>query len=74
MDPALRVRRNSPYPGSIDDLCTWLRWRHPTDRYVGVELEINQALLAGKKRRSAHRLVAGERNPTLKPEGIGVNK
>ena len=58
MDPALRVRRNYPYPGFTDGLCTWLRRRHPTDRYVGVELEINQALLAGKKRRSAHRLVA----------------
>lgn len=58
LDPALRVRRNYPYRGATDGFPTWLRRRYPKDQYVGVELEINQALLAGKKRRSAHRLVA----------------
>ena len=57
MEPALRVRRNYPYPGLTDDLCTWLRRRHPTDRYVGVELEMNQALLAGKRRGTVYRLI-----------------
>ncbi|MGH8120733.1 MAG: N-formylglutamate amidohydrolase [Gammaproteobacteria bacterium] len=58
MDPALRVRRNYPYPGLTDGLCTWLRRRHPTDRYVGVELEVNQAQFAGKSRVTVQRLIA----------------
>ena len=30
------------------DLTTWLRRRHPQTRYLGVELEINQALVGAK--------------------------
>lgn len=40
--PALKVRRNYPYKGSSDGLCSWLRRRFPADAYIGVELEINQ--------------------------------
>jgi predicted N-formylglutamate amidohydrolase len=45
--PHLRVRRNYPYRGSNDGLTTWLRRRHPAARYLGLELEVNQALAAG---------------------------
>ncbi len=43
--PGLRLRCNYPYRGSTDGLTTWLRRRHPEARYLGVELEINQALV-----------------------------
>ncbi|WP_429885513.1 N-formylglutamate amidohydrolase [Geoalkalibacter halelectricus] len=46
--PELRIRRNYPYRGRSDALVTWLRCRLPAQRYLGLELEINQALaLAG---------------------------
>lgn len=42
-DPALRVRYNYPYRGLADGLTTALRRRHPASRYLGFELEVNQA-------------------------------
>lgn len=51
--PDLRVHRNRPYLGVSDGLCTalrrrWLADRDTGDRYVGIELEINQRFpLAG---------------------------
>jgi len=39
------VRRNYPYLGKADGLATALRQRYPQSRYIGVELEINQALV-----------------------------
>jgi predicted N-formylglutamate amidohydrolase len=45
-DPELRVRYNYPYRGSADGLATALRRRHPETRYLGFELEVNQALAA----------------------------
>ena len=41
-DPGLRLRRNYPYLGTSDGLTMALRRRHPPDRYIGVELEVNQ--------------------------------
>jgi len=57
LDPALRVRYNYPYPGASDGLCTWLRKRHPETRYVGIELEINQAFVGGASWRSFQKTV-----------------
>jgi len=55
--PPLRVRCNYPYLGAADGLPTWLRRRHPATRYLGIELEVNQALLAGPGwRRAGHTL------------------
>jgi predicted N-formylglutamate amidohydrolase len=45
LDPELRIRLNYPYAGAADGLTTWLRQRHPERRYLGVELELNQALV-----------------------------
>jgi len=42
--PDLAVRRNQPYRGASDGLTTWLRNRHG-ERYLGIELEVNQKLL-----------------------------
>jgi predicted N-formylglutamate amidohydrolase len=49
--PLLRVKKNYPYKGSSDGLTTALRGKFPARRYVGVELEVNQALMAGPSRR-----------------------
>ena len=45
LDPTLRVRYNYPYNGASDGLGTWLRRHHPQTRYLGVEIEVNQALV-----------------------------
>lgn len=43
--PDLRLRRNYPYHGDSDGLARMCRRRHPDSSYVGIELEVNQALL-----------------------------
>jgi predicted N-formylglutamate amidohydrolase len=58
LDPELRVRHNYPYRGSDDGLTTWLRKRHPEARYLGVELEFNQALVGSVGWRAFQRRVA----------------
>ncbi len=40
----LRVRMNYPYRGVSDGFVTYLRKVNPPQRYVGIELEINQTL------------------------------
>lgn len=56
-DPALRVRLNYPYLGLADGLTTALRRVHPSTRYLGFELEVNQARsTAGDWRRFGDRL------------------
>jgi len=56
--PALRVRRNYPYRGAADGLPNWFRRRLPDRSYVGIELELNQNLLAGSRRRQTAAVVA----------------
>jgi predicted N-formylglutamate amidohydrolase len=43
--PAMRVRRNYPYRGNGDGLTAHLRRLWPADRYLGIEVEINQAIV-----------------------------
>lgn len=45
--PALRLRRNYPYRGTSDGFTAWLRRRFGPDQYIGIELEINQAIVFG---------------------------
>lgn len=45
-DPQLQVRRNYPYTGKSDGLTAYLRRCFGADRYIGIELEINQRLVA----------------------------
>lgn len=40
----LKVRRNYPYRGRADGVVTWLRTGFPAALYLGLELELNQAL------------------------------
>jgi len=40
--PDLRLRRNYPYLGRTDGVTFRLRREHPPERYVGIELEVNQ--------------------------------
>jgi predicted N-formylglutamate amidohydrolase len=44
--PELRLRRNYPYLGRNDGLTALLRKRHPDRTYAGIELEVNQRLVA----------------------------
>ena len=44
-DLDLKVRRNAPYLGISDGLCTWLRKQTTPADYLGIELELNQAFL-----------------------------
>jgi predicted N-formylglutamate amidohydrolase len=44
---SLQVRRNYPYLGKTDGFTAYLRKIHPTTRYAGIELEVNQALIDG---------------------------
>ena len=49
--PLLRVRRNYPYAGKGDGLTAYLRRRFPPGAYVGIELEVNQAIVFAAGRR-----------------------
>jgi predicted N-formylglutamate amidohydrolase len=40
--PELKVRMNYPYAGIADGFITYLRRQFPADRYIGIELELNQ--------------------------------
>ncbi len=44
--PGLTIRRNYPYRGNADGLTTSLRRKYRADRYLGIEVELNQRLLA----------------------------
>jgi predicted N-formylglutamate amidohydrolase len=46
--PKWSVRRNYPYLGRGDGLTTYLRRRFDPDRYVGVEIEVNQRLCGAR--------------------------
>ena len=49
--PQLRVRRNYPYAGTDDGFMPYLRRRYRPAAYVGIEIEINQAIVGGAPRR-----------------------
>jgi len=51
--PLLRVKKNYPYRGWTDGLTTTLRGKLGARRYLGIELEVNQALAVGPARRSS---------------------
>ena len=49
--PQLRVRRNYPYAGNGDGLTSHLRLRFASCDYVGIELEVNESIVAAAGRR-----------------------
>jgi predicted N-formylglutamate amidohydrolase len=48
--PHLRVRRNYPYSGTDDGFMPFLRRRFRPSAYIGIEIEINQAIVVGAPR------------------------
>jgi predicted N-formylglutamate amidohydrolase len=68
-DLDLRIRRNYPYLGKTDGLVTHLRHTFVESHYVGIELEVNQALLSTPNgQRRALRSIA----TSLRLVGIGA--
>jgi predicted N-formylglutamate amidohydrolase len=49
--PKACIRRNAPYRGNSDGLTTALRREYPERRYLGLELELNQSLIASRTQR-----------------------
>lgn len=49
--PELRVRRNYPYAGKGDGVTSYMRRRFPAAAYVGIEVEVNQAIVPAAGRR-----------------------
>ena len=61
LHPTLRIRRNYPYRGNADGFTTALRRQFPAASYLGIELEMNQALIARatpQRQRLSNMLVA----------------
>lgn len=67
--PELRVRRNQPYRGAADGLTTHLRGRFGPRRYLGLELEVSQRLLArtGPRRAALARVLEASLRRALDP-------
>jgi predicted N-formylglutamate amidohydrolase len=65
--PDLRVRCNYPYRGVADGLATWLRRRHPVTRYLGLEVEVNQAVATGSGWRRVGEALAASLREALDP-------
>lgn len=62
----LSVRFNFPYFGHTDGVTTWLRGAFGARRYVGVEVECNQRLVAtGAGQRQVARALVGALGPVL---------
>ena len=49
-DSTLRIRFNAPFRGTADGVTRSLRLCLPADRYLGIELELNQQLLCSRRR------------------------
>lgn len=58
LGPELRLRVNYPYLGRADGLTTALRRKHRESSYLGIELEMNQAMYGGAGWRQFRRWVA----------------
>lgn len=59
--PELHVRLNYPYRGISDGFTAYLRKRYSASRYCGIELEVNQRLMAAditQRRNICHSLCA----------------
>lgn len=54
--PDLRIRFNAPYKGASDGLTTTLRKTFPPAKYLGIEVEVSQAMPAPGRRAFARAL------------------
>jgi predicted N-formylglutamate amidohydrolase len=59
--PSLRTRMNYPYKGIADGLTTNLRKKFGASRYAGIEIEINQSLLASATQDTSENLANVQR-------------
>ncbi|MDH3507621.1 MAG: N-formylglutamate amidohydrolase [Gammaproteobacteria bacterium] len=72
----LRVRRNYPYRGAADGLTTHLRGVFASARYLGIELELNQNLLAERPEAAVNAVAAsldnllGSQSPGCTKSGV----
>ncbi len=48
--PGLQLRMNYPYRGTEDGFATYLRRQFSATRYLGIEIEVNQAIAAGPEK------------------------
>lgn len=55
--PNFNVRFNEPYLGKDDGFCTSLRTKYPNDKYLGIELEVNQKFVDSGKEAIAKALI-----------------
>jgi len=65
----LKIRRNYPYRGNADGLTTSLRRQFPADRYLGIELEVNQKWVDTPEWKPLCRFIADSLQATL--DGLG---
>lgn len=49
-DASFHLRMNYPYKGVSDGFTTTLRKKHPASQYLGLEIEVNQRLVADETR------------------------
>lgn len=49
-DAGMRVRRNYPYAGKSDGFTSALRQRYGDEKYIGIEIEVNQKHVLGDAR------------------------
>lgn len=65
--PGLTIRRNYPYTGTADGFTAYLRRRFASDRYAGIELEVNQKYFLDDrgKWRSLRRIIAATLSKTF---------
>lgn len=49
-NPELKIRMNYPYLGVADSHVTYLRKEYPVDRYISMELEVNQKFPHGDQK------------------------
>ncbi len=54
IEPSIRVRRNYPYRGASDGVVQSLRRQYPRERYIGLQIEINQKFPSGDRERWKH--------------------
>ncbi|TVQ61535.1 MAG: N-formylglutamate amidohydrolase [Phycisphaerales bacterium] len=68
VDPEQRVRMNYPYRGAADGFTTYLRSRFSPNRFLGIELEVNQriALDGGEPWRRLQRTLSNTLAETLR--------
>ncbi|MDB5761270.1 MAG: N-formylglutamate amidohydrolase [Herminiimonas sp.] len=70
LDGSLRVRLNYPYAGKSDGITSAMRRRFSADRYVGIEVEINQrhVLESARHWRDVRRIVIDGFELAMAPE------